>query len=76
MQVVDLFPPANGGTLFAGNAVSTRGRQYSFCATFRGEACAVFREVATPDGCRWWRQITPPAALAEVVRRAVHKAVQ
>jgi hypothetical protein len=68
MQISQLQPPTNGGTLYTGKAVSKRGRQYIFYATFRGEACGVFRD--DPPYGRWL-PIKAPPALREAVRQSV-----
>lgn len=75
MQITELRPPMNGGTLFFGQAISTRGRRYFFYAPHRGK-CTVFRESSLAPEC--WMQITPgtPSALQVAARRAVRKAVR
>ena len=74
MQITELHPPINGGTLFSGIAVSTRGRRWSFCATIDGEACGVQRADPLYDvpGYTFWLSVrVPPAALRSAVRKAV-----
>jgi hypothetical protein len=74
MQITELHPPINNGSMFFGRALSRRGRHYQFCATPEGEACGIFREdprYVTHDGKTFWEQIKAPLALQEAVRKAV-----
>lgn len=76
MKVTEIVPPTNGGTLFAGYAVSTRGRRYSFGCTAAGEVFGTFREDAAhplPDGRTFWLQVRAPSALRDAVAAAMHR---
>lgn len=69
--------PPNGGTLFAGLAVSTRGRRYEFTASMKGELGSVFREdrrFTLVGGRTFWSLATPHPSLRAMVRKAVRKA--
>jgi hypothetical protein len=78
MQITELHPPINGGTLYYGSAKSTRGRPYQFFADCAGNpGPGVFREEpqsALPDGRTFWLNVPTPRALQASVRQAVRGA--
>jgi hypothetical protein len=76
MQITGLIPPRNGGTLYDGMAISTRGRRYQFGADGRGDVYCAFREDATcslPDGRTFWFTIIPPHVLSIAARNAIRR---
>ncbi len=75
MQIIELHPPINGGTLYFGRAKSSRGRRYEFLASMNGEpGPRTFREeawAALPDGRTFWLSVPTPTALRAAVRQAI-----
>jgi hypothetical protein len=77
MRITEIHEPINGGTLYSGLAVSTRGRRYEWMASRNQTISRAFREdpkEALPDGRTCWFHITAPRALSVAVRKAVRQA--
>lgn len=66
MRITSFQPPQTGGTLYVGEAVSTRGREYLWWARL-GSDCSTFRNEG--NGLLW--RVTAPRALAHAAERAI-----